>query len=46
VARVLLDRGMLVPDSKGKASVSRGLPDLGKCRVYVVTPAIFGGDDA
>lgn len=44
VAAVLAAKGMLLVDAKGKNSVSRTLPDLGKSRVYAVTPAIFGGD--
>ena len=46
VAKVLAEKGLLLIDSKGKNSVVRNLPDLGKVRVYAIAPEIFGGDDA
>ena len=45
-ARGLAERGMIHVDGAGKYSLSRTLPDLGKTRVYIVKPEIFGGDDA
>ena len=46
VARALAERGMIHVDGAGKYSLSRNLPDLGKSRVYIVKPEIFGGEDA
>ena len=46
VAAVLASRGMLVVGNDGKNSIARNLPDMGKSRVYTITPTIFGGDDA
>jgi uncharacterized protein (DUF927 family) len=43
VAKVLADRGMLLPDSGGKFSCSETI-DGRKRRVYVLTSAILGGD--
>ncbi|MCC6483027.1 MAG: hypothetical protein IT554_11545, partial [Sphingomonadaceae bacterium] len=45
VAGLLISKGYLVPDSAGKASRSETLPGLGKTRCYIITEAIFGGDD-
>jgi len=46
VSALLLERGHLVPDGAGKASVSVALPGMGKTRCYIVRQSIFGGDDA
>ena len=46
VSALLLERGHLVPDGEGKASVSVALPGMGKARCYIVRQSIFGGDDA
>jgi putative DNA primase/helicase len=47
VAKVLAGAGMLRPGGDGKPTMTVTLPaGVGKTRCYVVTTAIFGGDDA
>ena len=45
VARLLAERGMVRTDGAGKNSISTVLPGIGRARVYIVTPAIFGGEE-
>ena len=44
VARALAERGMLKRDRDGKSTRSERLPGIGKGRVYVLTPALFGDE--
>jgi putative DNA primase/helicase len=46
VAALLVAKGHLIPDSKGKSAQSVHAPGLGKARFYVINQSIFGGDDA
>ncbi|WP_308720892.1 DUF927 domain-containing protein [Komagataeibacter xylinus] len=45
-ARALCDAGYLLPDPSGRMSQSVRIPDVGRSRVYVVSSAIMGDDDA
>lgn len=46
VAKLLVDRGHLVPDGSGKTSRPDNAPGMGKARFYVVKQSIFGDGDA
>lgn len=46
LARVLADRGLLIPDKDGKPQSRHRLPGLGVIRCYRLSGAILGGDNA
>jgi len=39
--RLLIELGILIPDSRGKASRQKALPGMGKIRVYWVGPRLW-----
>lgn len=46
VAKLLIEKGHLLPDASGKASRTETAPGMGKARFYVVSESIFGGEHA
>ena len=46
VSALLVERGHLLTDAKGKTSIPATAPGLGKARFYIVRESIMGGADA